>query len=246
MQAMRLATGPSATLSHRSQSGNAPQVLVVDDEPDMVELLTVNLRHAGFEVATAGDGTAALRQVHMRMPDLVLLDLRLPGMSGLEVCQQLRSDPATARLPIIIVSGRTTENDRVLGLELGADDYVTKPFSPRELVLRSKILLRRNAPPADCIHAGELVVDLARHRVTVSGRTLELTATEFRLLSGLAQRPGCVLTREELLREAWNNGAFESTRTVDTHVRRLRRKLSAHASDPIETVRGVGYRYAEA
>ncbi len=223
------------------------KILVVDDEPDALELIAFHLKNAGLEVVTAGDGEAALQLARAHLPDLILLDLMLPEVDGLEVCKILRRDPATASLPIIMVTARAAEMDRVLGLELGADDYVTKPFSPRELVLRVKNLLRRRQAAetkSDRLALGELVIDIPRHLVTVQGMTVDLTATEFRLLTVLAQRRGRVQTREQLLRDVWNYESTIETRTVDTHMRRLRDKLGS-AARHLDTVRGVGYRFIE-
>lgn len=223
------------------------KILVVDDEPDALELIEFNLKGGGFEVVTAADGEAALRQARLQAPDLVLLDLMLPEVDGLEVCKILRRDSATSSLPIIMVTAKAGELDRVLGLELGADDYVTKPFSPRELVLRVKNLLRRRQATeekAERVQAHELLIDLPRHLVSVQGRAVELTATEFRLLTVLAQRRGRVQSREQLLRDVWNYDNVIDTRTVDTHMRRLREKLG-RAARFLDTVRGVGYRFVE-
>ena len=225
-----------------------PKVLVVDDEPDALELIEFNLKGAGFDVVTAADGEEALRLARSHAPDLVLLDLMLPEVDGLEVCKILRRDSSTSSLPIIMVTAKAGEVDRVLGLELGADDYVTKPFSPRELVLRVKNLLRRRTAAdqkAERFQVHELLIDLPRHLVTVQGRSVELTATEFKLLTVLAQRRGRVQSREQLLRDVWNYENVIDTRTVDTHVRRLREKLG-RAARFLDTVRGVGYRFAEA
>jgi len=224
-----------------------PKILVVDDEPDALELIAFNLKNAGLEVLTAENGDQALRLARAQLPDLILLDLMLPEVDGLEVCKILRRDPATSAIPIIMVTAKAAEMDRVLGLELGADDYVTKPFSPRELVLRVKNLLRRRQAtetPTDRISVGDLSIDIPRHLVTVQGRAVELTATEFRLLSVLAQRRGRVQSREQLLRDVWNYETVIDTRTVDTHMRRLREKLGP-AARYLDTVRGVGYRFIE-
>jgi len=224
-----------------------PKILVVDDEPDALELIAFNLKNAGLEVLTAENGDQALRLARSQLPDLILLDLMLPEVDGLEVCKILRRDPATSAIPIIMVTAKAAEMDRVLGLELGADDYVTKPFSPRELVLRVKNLLRRRQAaetPTDRISVGDLSIDIPRHLVTVQGRAVELTATEFRLLSVLAQRRGRVQSREQLLRDVWNYETAIDTRTVDTHMRRLREKLGP-AARYLDTVRGVGYRFIE-
>ncbi len=224
-----------------------PKILVVDDEPDALELLEFNLRNAGFDVVTAENGAEALRMVRETEPALVILDLMLPEVDGLEVCKILRRHPATAGLPILMLTSKAAEIDRVLGLELGADDYVTKPFSPRELVLRVKALLRRGALPEkteEVIQIGELVIDIPRHLVTVHGKRIELTATEFKLLTVLAQRRGRVQSRDQLLRDVWEYDNLIDTRTVDTHMRRLREKLGRSARH-LDTVRGVGYRFLD-
>jgi phosphate regulon transcriptional regulator PhoB len=223
-----------------------PKVLVVDDEPDVVELLEFNLRGAGFDVISAEDGAAALKKAREATPALVILDLMLPEVDGIEVCKILRRQPATAGIPIIMLTAKASEIDRVLGLELGADDYVTKPFSPRELVLRVKALLRRGTveKKEDHIRLGDLVIDVARHQVSRQGKPVELTATEFKLLTVLAQRRGRVQSREQLLRDVWEYDNLIDTRTVDTHMRRLREKLGP-AARFLDTVRGVGYRCLE-
>lgn len=222
------------------------KILVVDDEPDAVDLVEFNLVQAGFQVTTALDGASALQKARASLPSLIVLDLMLPEMNGLEVCKTLRRDPATAAIPIIMLTARAAEIDRVLGLELGADDYVTKPFSPRELVLRVKKILERgraNAgePP---IKAGHLLIDSGRHLVTWRNEPIELTATEFKLLRTLAERRGRVQTRDQLLRDVWEYNSLVDSRTVDTHMRRLREKLG-DAAECLETVRGVGYRFLE-
>jgi DNA-binding response OmpR family regulator len=219
----------------------------VDDEPEAVELLEFNLRKAGFDVVAATDGAQAIRKARSALPHLIVLDLMLPEIDGLEVCKILRRDPATAGIPIIMVTARAAERDRVLGLELGADDYVTKPFSPRELVLRVNKLLRRGqAEPAepDTVQFGDLFIDVPRRFVTCQGKPVELTNTEFKLLSLLARRCGRVQSREQLLREVWEYHSRVDTRTVDTHMRRLRAKLGA-AAGHLDTVRGVGYRFLD-
>jgi len=223
------------------------KILVVDDEPDALELVKVNLSNAGFFVATAEDGDEALKKARSLSPDLILLDVMLPQVDGLEVCKILRRDDATRDIPIIMLTARTAEIDRVLGLELGADDYVTKPFSPRELVLRVKALLRRGKggdDSAEQIRIGAMLIDIARHSVRVQNRPIDLTATEFKLLTMLAQRRGRVLTRELLLRDVWEYDTIIDSRTVDTHMRRLREKLGP-AAKHLDTVRGVGYRFVE-
>jgi DNA-binding response OmpR family regulator len=223
-----------------------PKILVVDDEPDALEVLGFKLREAGYVPVFAQDGARALAAVRAERPALVVLDLMLPEVDGLEVCKLLRRDPATAAIPILMLTARAAEMDRIVGLELGADDYVTKPFSPRELVLRIKKLLARASQaddPAAHLRIGPLDLDVAHHSATVSGRALTLTATEFKLLEVLARRRGRVQTRDRLLQDVWGYENPIDTRTVDTHIRRLREKLGA-AADYLETVRGVGYRFS--
>ena len=223
------------------------KILVVDDEPDALELISYNLKAAGFDVATAADGEEALKKARNAQPALIILDVMLPEVDGLEVCKTLRREPATASVPIIMLTAKAAEIDRVLGLELGADDYVTKPFSPRELILRVKALLRRRSPSepeADSMDFADLKIDIPRHEVLVSGPRVELTATEFKLLTVLAERKGRVQSREALLRDVWEYDNFIDTRTVDTHMRRLRDKLGG-AARYLDTVRGVGYRFVD-
>ena len=223
------------------------KILIVDDEPDALELVKVNLTNAGFTVATAEDGEEAIKKARAILPSLILLDLMLPEVDGLEVCKILRQDGATKNIPIIMVTAKASEIDRVLGLELGADDYVTKPFSPRELVLRVKALLRRaqtSEESAEQIRVGALLIDVPRHAVQVQNKSIDLTATEFKLLTMLAQRRGRVLSREQLLRDVWEYDTTIDSRTVDTHMRRLREKLGP-AAKYLDTVRGVGYRFIE-
>lgn len=221
------------------------RVLVVDDEPDAVELVAFNLKKAGFEVTTAEDGMAALEKAR-QAPDLIVLDVMLPLLDGLDVCRSLRKDPKTAAIPIIMLTAKGSELDRVLGLELGADDYVTKPFSPRELVLRIKKLLspRLNEPEKELLQFGELLINIPKHEVLVKGSRVALTLTEFKLVKLMAQRCGRVQSREQLLNDVWEYHSPIDTRTVDTHVRRLREKLGS-AARHLDTVRGVGYRFVE-
>jgi two-component system phosphate regulon response regulator PhoB len=218
---------------------------VVDDEPDIRELVRYHAEKAGFRCLQAADGPSALRLVRQHAPDVVILDLMLPGVDGLDVCRALRREPATAHLPIIMLTARAEEVDRVLGLELGADDYVVKPFSPRELVARIKAVLRRTHEPAvrPALRIGSLEVDEAQHRVAIGGGVVNLTAKEFGLLSALLRAKGRVLSREQLLDDAWGyeQAAEIESRTVDVHVRRLREKLGAEAWR-IVTVKGAGYR----
>ncbi|HEY1173400.1 MAG TPA: response regulator transcription factor [Verrucomicrobiae bacterium] len=225
-----------------------PKILVVDDEPDALELIEFNLKAAGYDVVTAADGAEALKKARLVAPDLILLDLMLPEIDGLEVCKILRRDASTAAIPIIMLTAKAAEIDRILGLELGADDYVTKPFSPRELGLRIKNLMRRTQSDDesnnDLFHIGELFIDVPRHLATVGGKRVELTATEFKLLTVLAQRRGRVQSREKLLADVWQYDNLIDTRTVDTHMRRLREKLGK-AARYLDTVRGVGYRFVE-
>lgn len=224
-----------------------PKILIVDDEPDAIEMLAFNLRNSGFEVLTAEDGAQALKKAKQDNPDLMVLDLMIPEVDGLDVCKLLRRDPATAKLPVIMLTAKAAEIDRVLGLEIGADDYVTKPFSPRELVLRIKKLLQRgkeDESPRDRYQAGPLVLDVSRHSVSVEGNPAELTATEFKLLTVLMQRRGRVQSRDQLLTDVWEYERVVDTRTVDTHMRRLREKLGA-AAPMLETVRNVGYRFVD-
>jgi two-component system phosphate regulon response regulator PhoB len=224
-----------------------PKILVVDDEPDAVELIAFNLKAAGHEVITAAEGQEALKKARTFAPDLIVLDLMLPEVDGLEICKILRRDPATAPIPVIMLTAKAAEIDRVLGLELGADDYITKPFSPRELVLRVKNLLKRGhaaQEKVDQFRFGDLTIDVPRHLVTVQGKRVDLTVTEFKLLSLLAQRRGRVQSREQLLQDVWEYDNIIDTRTVDTHMRRLREKLG-RAARYLDTVRGVGYRFVE-
>jgi len=221
------------------------KILVVDDEPDAVELVEFNLKNASFEVITAADGAEALKKARSTLPDLILLDLMIPEVDGLEVCKLLRRDAATAGIPILMLTAKAAEIDRVLGLELGADDYVTKPFSPRELMLRIKGLLRRRETTetkAERMQFGDLVLDVPAHSVTVNNKRVELTATEFKLLTILAHRRGRVQSRDQLLKDVWEYDNVIDTRTVDTHMRRLREKLGK-AAKHLDTVRGVGYRF---
>ncbi len=230
----------------------ATRIFVVEDESAIAEILQYNLELAGFEVEVSREGDRALAAIRRRMPDLVLLDLMLPGLDGLELTRLLKRDPATAGIPLIMLTARDSETDRIVGLELGADDYVTKPFSPREVVLRVKAVMRRSAAASSAagpnaadakteLEAGAIRLDIDGHRAWVDGNEVTLTATEFRLLTVLVERRGRVQRRANLLRDVWGYSDDVDSRTVDTHVRRLRRKLHA-AGRQIETVIGVGYR----
>ena len=225
------------------------KILVVEDEPDILEMVRYNLTQAGLDVATAEDAESALQHIREVLPDLIVLDLMLPGIDGLDMCRELKQDARTRPVPILMLTARKEEVDRIVGLELGADDYVVKPFSPRELVLRVRAILRRNqsderlAPHAETmLSAGPLSIDKDAHQALLNGDPLVLTSTEFRLLATLIERRGRVQTRDELLNTVWGYEYSGYGRTVDTHIRRLREKLG-DASDWIETVRGVGYRF---
>ena len=221
------------------------RILIVEDEQDLQEVLSYNLRQAGHDAFVVALGQEALDRVRGEPPDLVLLDLMLPDMSGLEILKLLRRNPANSATRVVVLTARRDEVDRVLGFELGADDYVSKPFSPRELVLRVRAVLQRGdgapAPDVEHLRAGPIEVDLEFHQARVSGQTLDLTLTEFRLLAELMRTAGRVRTRENLLSVVWGYDAEVMSRTVDTHVRRLRSKLGT-ASAWLDTVRGVGYR----
>ena len=223
---------------------SSKRILIVEDENDVVDLLTLNLRKAGgFLISKAGDGATGLTKARAEKPDFIILDLMLPKIPGLEVCKILKSEAATRHIPILMLTARAEEIDRVVGLECGADDYVTKPFSPREIVLRIKAILRRGATEEadDRLSAGPITIDPARHEVLVNGKRVELTSLEFKLLRTLMQRRGRVQERDRLLNEVWGYESVIDTRTVDTHVRRLREKLGK-AGEVVETVRGFGYR----
>jgi two-component system phosphate regulon response regulator PhoB len=224
-----------------------PSVLVVEDEPAILELLKVNLVDAGYEVVAAEDAESARRRIDEALPDLLLLDWMLPGLSGLAFAKQLRADARTRDLPVIMVTARADEADRVAGLEAWVDDYVTKPFSPRELKARIKSVLRRRAPEAvqEALAAGPLTLDPSTHRVSVGDAAVAMGPTEFRLLRFLLARPERVHTRRQLLDQVWGDHVYIEERTVDVHIRRLRLALEPHGADAmIETVRGTGYRLA--
>lgn len=222
-------------------------ILVIDDEKDLQELVRYNLEKDGYDVIVARDGTSGLDIALRHRPDLIVLDLMMPGMDGLEVCRRLRSDDRGRKVPLIMLTAKATEADRVVGLELGADDYVTKPFSPRELVARVKAILRRSvtgAEPTEVIRRGELVIDVACHQVKYAGEPIELTATEFRILQFLSSKPGRVLKRDEIIEAALERNSDVFDRTIDVHITAIRRKLGK-GGEMIETVRGFGYRFRD-
>ena len=223
-------------------------VLVVEDDPDIVELVQYNLEREGFSVLTAEDGEKGLKEAVSRKPAIILLDLMLPGMGGLEVCKQLKSRNDTDEIPIVMMTAKGEESDVVLGLELGADDYVKKPFSPKELVARVRAVLRRGglAHPEEArrIETGPVAIDHDRHEIKIRGKSVGLTLAEYRLFSTLASQPGRVFTREQLLEQITGGESVVIERNVDVHVRSIRKKLKKDG-DLIETVRGVGYKFRE-
>jgi two-component system phosphate regulon response regulator PhoB len=221
-----------------------PNVLIVEDEPPLVELLSYNLEKAGFQAQIARDGDEALLAVEERRPDLVLLDWMLPYVSGIEICRRLRRNPETRDLPIILLTARGEEDDRIRGLEAGADDYVVKPFSPSELVARVRAVLRRTRPAfdQDLLTYGDIAMDLTTHRVSRADAPVELGPTEFSLLRFLMEHPGRVFSREQLLDSVWGHDAYIEPRTVDVHIRRLRKAMNLPGTDDlIRTVRSAGY-----
>jgi two-component system alkaline phosphatase synthesis response regulator PhoP len=224
-------------------------ILVVDDEAHIRELLTFNLENEGFAVTAVADGHGCLRACEQQSFDLLILDIMMPGLDGLEVCRRVKSRPATAELPVIMLTAKGEEVDKIVGLELGADDYITKPFSVRELIARVKALLRRSGPRRNgeenpVIEIADLTIDGSTYEVTKSGKPLQLALKEFELLRLLAQNQGKVLTRDFLLNRIWGYDYFGETRTVDVHIRHLRRKLGQDVGQSyIETVRGVGYKF---
>jgi phosphate regulon transcriptional regulator PhoB len=222
------------------------RIFIIEDDKDIVELVRYNLDKEGYQTASSGDGAAGLAQVKKSPPDLLILDLMLPKVSGLEICKEIRRDERLNRLPILMLTARGEEADRVIGLELGADDYVTKPFSPRELVARIKALLRRVHPPGDeakLLEVGPLRIDPVSYRVQRDGKVLSLSTLEFRLLYFLASRPNRVFSRDQLLDAVWGRDRFVTPRSVDVYVRRLREKMEPNPERPgyLKTVRGAGY-----
>jgi len=227
---------------------NNPLIVVVEDEQAIQDVIAYNLRREGYEVLLAGHGSEGLALIQSKRPALVILDLMLPGIDGLSICQQLRADPKTRSIPLMILSAKEEESDIVIGLSLGADDYLAKPFSPREMLARVKALLRRannsRSVSDDYIQVGPLAIDFSRFEAKLSGQPLKLTATEFKLLAELAGHPGRALTREHLLNRAVGDAVVVVDRNIDVHIRSVRKKLGDHAG-MIETVRGLGYRFVE-
>lgn len=226
--------------------GISKHILVVDDEADLVELVSYNLKKEGFIVDSAPDGEAALKKIRKGRYDLIILDLMLPGIQGMEICRILRNDPKTTALPIILLTAKGEEVDKIIGLEMGADDYITKPFSPRELVARVKAVLRRTAEkpaPGKIIEVGVLVINKETYTVTRKGEPIKLSATEFKLLVFLAERMGKIFNRDQILDAIWRDEAFVEPRTVDVHIRRLRSQIEEDPAQPryIKTMRGIGY-----
>ena len=224
------------------------KILIVDDEPDVADLVAYHLRAKGYQVETVNDPTASIGAARSFLPDLLILDIMMPDLNGMQICRIIRADPRLQQVPIIFLTAKAEENDRISGFETGCDDYICKPFSTKELVLRVQSILRRatEGVPEETrrLQVGRIILDVERHEATVHDRPIELTATEFKLLRLLMERRGRVQTREHLLINVWNYETEIETRTVDTHVRRLREKLGSEA-DWIETIRGVGYRMAD-
>lgn len=222
-------------------------ILIIEDEKDLAQLVSYNLEQAGFRTKVETNGAEGLDRAQKESPDLVLLDLMLPKMNGLEVCRMLRSHAKTKNIPVIMLTAKGEEIDRVVGFEMGADDYIVKPFSPRELVLRVKAILKRSRPDSEDLQKGSVIqfegitLDPSQHRVAVNKKEIILTATEFKLLEYFLRSQGRILTRDILLDKVWGYDVAVTTRTIDTHVKRLREKLGK-SGDVIETVRGVGYR----
>ncbi len=222
-------------------------ILVIDDEKDLLELVRYNLEKEQFDVILARNGEEGLQIARKHRPDVIILDIMMPGMDGLEVCRRLRGEDRTAHVPLIMLTARAAESDRVVGLEMGADDYVTKPFSPRELVARVRAVLRRSArseAAPDVISVGCIHIDVGRHEVTSDGKHVSLTATEFKILYYLASRPGRVVSRDEIIDGAMDREAAVTDRTIDVHMTSIRKKLGP-AGTLIETVRGFGYKLKE-
>ena len=223
------------------------KIIVVEDEPDLVDVVSYNLQREGYSVLTAQRGDEGLNLIRSERPDLVLLDLMLPGMDGLSICRQMKSDDSLREIPIIIASAKGEESDVVIGLEMGADDYLAKPFSPRELLARIKAVLRRGAPRdvvKDRIVIRDLIIDSGKHEVKIADEVVTLTSTEFKLLHHLASSRGRAFSREQLLNKVVGMGVVVVDRNIDVHIRAVRKKLGNH-SNMIQTIRGVGYRFVE-
>ena len=223
------------------------KILIIEDDKHISKLVKYNTEKAGYDPTVVGDGEEALDVLSKQGVDLIILDIMLPKMDGFEVCRLIKQNPKLKNIPVIMLTAKGEEVDRIVGLELGADDYVVKPFSPRELVLRIKAILKRGkieASPKDIIERGSLVIDVPKHRVTVNNKEVELTPIEFKLLVTLIERNGRIQSRDQLLSDVWDMHADVFTRTVDTHIKRLREKLGK-IGDQIETVRGLGYRFQE-
>jgi two-component system phosphate regulon response regulator PhoB len=247
---MELVTTDAATVRRRYAAGRAKQmakskVLIVEDDRSLADVLAYNLKLAGYEVLVARDGIDGLRQAQLKIPDVLILDLMLPGIDGLEVCRRVRADSSTQNMLIVMLTAKAEESDQIVGLSMGADDYVTKPFSVKVLLERVKALQRRSKAPAvggETVTSHGITVDLRSHSTTAGGEPLPLTLSEFRLLETLVRQPGRVFTRNELITAALGDDAMVLERTIDVHIRALRDKLGSHA-ELIETVRGVGYRF---
>jgi two-component system, OmpR family, alkaline phosphatase synthesis response regulator PhoP len=232
-------------MSNANGKSNRGMILVIDDEADLIELVRYNAQREGFDVIAATNGHSGITLAKQRKADLIVLDVMMPGMDGLDVCRELRRDPDTRGTPVIMLTARAAESDRVVGLELGADDYLTKPFSPRELMARVKAVLRRTqyqSDPSQAIRRGDLVVDPERHEVTWEGQPVSMTATEFRILQLLAGKAGRVLSRDEIIDAALGRDALVFDRTIDVHITSIRKKLGSGGTQ-IETVRGFGYKF---
>jgi DNA-binding response OmpR family regulator len=224
------------------------RIAVIEDETDILEVIVYNLKREGYQTVISKRGDDGLQIIQNQFPALIILDLMLPGMSGLDVCRKLKSDPVTSDIPVIIVSAKGEESDIVLGLGLGADDYICKPFSPRELIARVRAVLRRGSlqdvQMSDQVRIQELVIDTVRHEARIDGDLMQLTATEFRILHQLATQPGRAYTREQLLNRVVGDGVVVVDRNIDVHIRSIRKKLGQH-SHLIETIRGIGYRFQD-
>lgn len=228
---------------------SSKKIIIIEDEEDILEIIDYNLKKEGFKTLSSSNGSSGLNLIKKELPDGIILDLMLPGMDGLEICKELKSDPLTKNIPIIMLTAKSEESDIVIGLGLGADDYLKKPFSPKELIARIKAVLRRGqvkqvSEKSEQIHIHDLTIDTTRHEVKVKNKRIDLTATEFRLLHFLASHPGRVFSRDQLLSRAIGEGAVVIDRNVDVHIRVIRKKLGKNR-EYIETIRGVGYRFKD-